>query len=337
MKQILYIGNHLSRSGGNPSVAEVMAPLLSPDVVLHLVSNKQDKVLRILDMVVAVMRYGRKEQPMVMDVYSTLNFYYAVVVAVVCRVLHIPYIGVLHGGNLPHRLMQSPRLSRFVLGNAQKLVAPSAYLQQAFQQVGYSVDCIPNFIFLEQYSFLHRTSVRPRLLWVRAFDAIYNPEMAIHIVHKLAEKFPDVQLCMVGPDKDGSLERCKNLAVTLGVSEHIVFTGKLTKAAWITLSTSYDIFINTTRFDNVPVSILEAMALGFPVISTNVGGLPYLITSEIDGILVPEGDTSSFVSAIEWCLETPEGTTRISRRARERVIPFDWNSVKPMWLEYLRN
>ena len=64
------------------------------------------------------------------------------------------------------------------------------------------------------------------------------------------------------------------------------FTGKLSKQEWRDLSKDYNVFINTTNFDNTPVSVIEAMALGIPVVSTNVGGLPFLITDKVDGVLV---------------------------------------------------
>src|SRR5690606_32388170 len=116
---------------------------------------------------------------------------------------------------------------------------------------------------------------KPRLLWVRSFSQIYNPVLALKIVEILKLKAMEVSLCMVGPDKDGSLQRCKEMATELNLP--VSFTGLLSKQEWIALSRDFDIFINTTNFDNMPISVMEAMSLGMPVISTNVGGLPLLI------------------------------------------------------------
>jgi len=102
----------------------------------------------------------------------------------------------------------------------------------------------------------------------------------------LIKEFSNTTLCMVGPDKDETLNKAKKLATTLNIRNSITFTGVLKKEDWHKLSNNYDIFINTTNVDNMPVSIIEAMALGFPIVSTNVGGLPYLIDNKIDGLLV---------------------------------------------------
>ncbi|MFM8450894.1 MAG: glycosyltransferase family 4 protein [Haliscomenobacter sp.] len=336
MKRILYIGNHLSRSGGNPSVAELMAPLLHVEGMdLHLVSARRNKVVRLLEMLWAVLRYGRREAPVLIDVYSTLNFYYAQWVAMGCRWLGIPYCCVLHGGNLPQRLLHNPRACRALFGGALRLAAPSGYLQRAFEEAGYSVQVIPNFLDLGRYPFRERRVLRPRLLWVRAFNQIYNPKLAIEVLHQLRMLYPDACLCMVGPDKDGSLAHCQAWVKQLGLEDAVTFTGGLSKSDWIARSAGYDFFINTTRFDNLPVSVLEALALGMPVISTAVGGLPFLIEDGTNGCLVPEGDAAAFVAAIRQYIDDPARAQQLSVQARQKACQFDWAQVKPKWMAFL--
>ncbi len=333
--RILYIGNHLSIRSSYPSVAESLSPRLLPEVDLHLVSQKRNKGLRMLDMLWAILRYGRKEQPVLIDVYSTWNFYYALLCGLLCSLLGISYYCVLHGGNLPERLSNSRALSRLLFGRASKLIAPSAYLQQAFRGQGYDADLVPNFIELKNYTFLLRTSLRPRLLWVRAFDAIYNPCMAIEVLAALQKDYPEAELCMVGPDKDGSMEKCKQLAEELGLEKKVRFTGRLSKEAWIALAAEYDIFINTTNIDNTPVSVIEAMALGLPVVSTNVGGLPYLLEDGKDGLLVPPANPKAMAQAVVSLLKDERRAVHQAKRAREKVEAFDVKVVVEQWKKLL--
>ena len=79
--------------------------------------------------------------------------------------------------------------------------------------------------------------------------------------------------------KDGSMEACKEYAAEEKLP--VKFTGKLEKNEWIKISADAGIFINTSNIDNTPVSLMEAMALGLPVVSTNVGGIPYLIEDRV--------------------------------------------------------
>lgn len=101
------------------------------------------------------------------------------------------------------------------------------------------------------------------------------------------------------------------------------------------MSKDYDIFINTTHFDNMPVSVMEAMALGLPVVSTNVGGVPYLIADGETGILVPTNDPDAFIKAIKNLIENPNLAMQITRRARYEIEKMDWRNVKKLWVSLL--
>ncbi|NNF74921.1 MAG: glycosyltransferase family 4 protein, partial [Flavobacteriaceae bacterium] len=94
-------------------------------------------------------------------------------------------------------------------------------------------------------------------------------------------------------------------------------------------------FINTTNFDNTPVSVIEAMALGLPVVSTNVGGIPYLISDRHDGLLVEKDDLEGMLKAVIYLYNNPATADEIGRRARNKVEQFDWQRVKNRWLEIL--
>ena len=291
----------------------------------------------MLDMLLAVIRFGRSEQPVFIDVYSTTNFYYAWLSARLCRMLGIRYCCILRGGNLPDRLNRYPGLCRQLFGYAEKLISPSGYLQQAFIHAGYKeVHVIPNFVPIELYPFRLREQIKPRLLWVRAFDATYNPTMAIHVLAQLVKIHPDVQLCMVGPDKDGTMKVCRELAETLGVKDRVRFTDRLPKAERIALAAEYDIFINTTNFDNTPVSVIEAMALGLPVVSTNVGGIPFLMEDGQTGLLTPPDDAVAFVRQITYLLGNPQQAGRLSRQGRAKAETFSWEMVRPLWLDVIQ-
>jgi len=285
-------------------------------------------------MLFGVLKHGRSARIVLIDTYSTQNFYYAVAVANLCRLLGIPYAPILHGGNLPDRLERSKSNSYKLFSGAKTNVAPSSYLMDAFSQNGYAnLTHIPNTIELEFYPFLLRNKINPRLLWVRSFAEIYNPMLALRLVERLLINFPNVELCMVGPEKDGAMERCRTYA-----EQHqlpVTFTGKLSKEAWRKLSKDFDIFINTTHFDNTPVSLIEAMALGLPIVSTNVGGIPHLITDQKDGLLVPPDNVDELFKAVETLCTRSELGNKLSLNGRKRAEDFDWENVKQHWLTLL--
>ncbi len=330
-KRLLYIGNQLSNKIGTVTTIDSLTSLLKEEGYEVVTASKvKNKVLRLVDMLWQTFINRNNVDVVLIDTYSTQNFLYAVGVATICRTFKIPYIPILHGGDLPNRLKKSPKLSQKLFNGAKTNIAPSNYLLEAFKKEGYTnLTYIPNTIEIKNYHFILRKNIKPKLLWVRSFAELYNPLLAVEIVEALIKKNIAIELCMVGPEKDGSLEKCKKLAKEKNVP--IIFTGLLKKEAWIALSKDYDLFINTTNFDNTPISVIEAMALGLPVISTNVGGLPYLIENKKTGILVPPNNVDVFVEAIIDLLSHPEKAISIAQNARAAVELFDWEVVKGEW------
>jgi glycosyltransferase involved in cell wall biosynthesis len=334
-KKILYLGNKLSKHGINKTTVETLGENLSQSgfsVVSY--SSKKNIFLRIVDMLLGVLKH-RDASYILIDTYSTSAFWFAFFSSQLARLLGVKYIPILHGGNLPSRLVSNPMLCKMVFMHAHVNVSPSEYLKFHFENFGISnVICIPNSINLSDYSFKERIFFAPNLLWVRAFAEIYNPKMAVDVLQLIQKKYPDATLTMVGPDKDGSLETTKNYANQLKLN--VTFTGKLSKSEWTNLAKNHDIFINTTHFDNTPVSVLEAMALGLPIVSTNVGGLPFLISHQKNGYLVNDNNSIEMVEQILEIVAFPSKTTEIIGNAKGMISKMDWEVVEKQWFKILQ-
>lgn len=336
--RILYIGNKLAEHGRTPTSIDTLGPLLEKEGhTVYYAGNKLKQSARLQHMLLSIWKYRKEVDLVLIDTYSTTAFYYAWLSAKLCRWLGVKYVPILHGGNLSDRFQRSPGKCRTVFGNSAINIAVSPYLLYYLQQAGYKGTVIENSISLSDYAFRQRTQLQPRLLWVRSFHETYNPQMAAYLVHALKKQYPDIHLTMVGPDVDGSMDKCKQLAIDLGVDQQITFTGKLSKYEWTSLAQSKDIFINTTNYDNLPVSVLEAMALGLPVVSTNVGGIPYIITNQQNGLLVRADDVAEIADAVTQLLSNNNMAAAISKHAREYATQYDWNIIKTKWDNLLQS
>jgi len=297
-------------------------------------STRNNKALRLAEMLGLIAKYKDSTDIVLIDTYGALNFYYAYLVGKTCELFHLQYIPILHGGNLPERLENSKKFSQSLFGNSKANIAPSKFLYDIFKSYGFeNTQVIPNAIRTDKYPFKERKGFRPKLLWVRRFQKRYNPLMALKVLQILKKTYPNASLCMVGPEKDGTMASCKKLAKKYDLD--VRFTGKLRKKHWAELSTNYDFFINTTSVDNTPISVIEAMSLGLAIMSTDVGGMPMLIKNNYDGILVPEEDEEAMVKEICEILENPEKGEKLCINAREKVESFDWNNIKDQWNEVL--
>ncbi|WP_292889832.1 glycosyltransferase family 4 protein [Nonlabens sp.] len=331
MKKILYIGNQLAQKGKTASSIDTLGPLLEKEgYQLRYASSISNVSVRMLAMMHSTFRSRKWAEVVLIDTYSTKNFWFAIVISQLCKFLNLKYIPILHGGNLPARLDQNPKVMGIFLHNAHAVVSPSDYLGTAFAKAGYhNITIINNFIEIENYPFQERSILEPKLLWVRSFAEIYHPQMAVRVLHLLKEEYPKASLTMVGPEKDGALQSSKLLAQKLQVEVH--FTGLLSKKQWIEISKDHSIFINTTHFDNLPVSLIEAMALGLPVVSTDVGGISYLIQHKVHGKLVPDGDVRAMVENIQDLMRHPKDVFTIITHARERSLNYSWKEVSQQW------
>ena len=334
-KTILYIGNDLTKSTRYTTTMDTLSYLLcDTGYIICKSSSKQNKVLRLLDMCIAVVHLRNKLDYVFIDTYSTSNFYYALFTSQLCRFFKLKYLPILHGGNLPYRLKKYPKFSSLVFNNSYKNIAPSGYLKYEFEQKGFKTVLIPNVIPIHQYPFKERKKIAPKLLYVRAFAEIYNPTLVIEVLKELKNSYPKAILCMIGPDKDGTLEDVKQLINKYHLNESVEITGVLSKKEWHKKSENYDIFINTTNVDNTPISVIEAMALALPVVSTNVGGMPYLIQHNEDGVLVEKNNPSAMTTEI--CKIVEENKYSLAINARKKVENFDWNIVQSKWIEILQ-
>jgi glycosyltransferase involved in cell wall biosynthesis len=336
MQALLYIGNKLSKHGYTPTSIETLGVFFKDEgYQVHYASSKHNQILRFLDMGYSVIKYRNKVDYVIIDAYSTFSFWYVLLVSQLCRLFQLKYIPILHGGNLPYRLDKNPGLCKLIFNHSYKNVAPSRYLLDAFQKRNYPNLCfIPNTIDLNDYPFLpERETTVPKMLWVRSFAGLYNPKMAVDVLKSIQKEYPEVSLCMVGPDKDGSLATTKAYALQHNVN--VVFTGRLSKAEWVALSQDYNVFINTTNYDNTPVSVIEAMCLGLPVVTTNVGGIPFLLEDRKTAILVNAAAVADMSTAVLELIQNQELRDLVVQNGRQYVEGFDWKRVKEQWEEIL--
>jgi len=331
---ILLVGNFLSKHGLNPTAIEDLALSLSEKYTIVTVSDKLNSLHRLWDMISCIVEYRKSCKLIIVDVFSTYALIFSCLVILLAKLFNIPYIPVLRGGYLPERYRKYPRFFFYLFSNASTIICPSKYLKRCFDDKNYTIKVIPNYIDLKMYSFKIRKEIKPRILWVRSIHNIYNPEMAIHVLCKVCKIYPDARLCMVGPVKDNSvMEHLKKLISRLDLQDNVSFSGQLSKREWAELSENYDIFINTTDYDNTPITLLEAMALGLPIVSTNVGGVSYLIDDNVTGLLVGAKKSEQMVGKINELISGKIDGYQIARNAREKVSHYDKSQIIKQWCQ----
>lgn len=330
---VLLVGNFLSAHTANRSVGEEMADRLRQrGWKVITTSSCRNKLARLIDMVGTVLQRRMSYEAAQVDVFSGPAFLWAEMSCLALRAVRKPYVLTLHGGNLPTFYKKHPRRVCRLLQSAAVVTCPSRYLLDQMASCCGRLRLVPNPIDVGAYPYRPRTQPRPILIWLRAFHAIYNPTLAPRAMALLQGEFPGLSLKMVGPDKgDGSLQATQAAARQWCPMAEVQFPGGVAKSEVPRWLDQHDVFINTTNIDNTPVSVIEAMACGLNVVSTNVGGIPYLLDHGRDALLVEPDDAPAMAQAIRRLLRESGLGQRISSAARRKVEGFDWSRVLPQW------
>lgn len=336
---VLLVGNFLSASIGTYSVCEGLAERLkSRGWVVHRTSMHKARLPRLADMVFTVLSRRDEYDVAQVDVYSGPAFLWAEIVTYVLKALRKLFVLTLRGGNLPIFASRHPIRVRRVLAMANAVTTPSRYLQTQMQTYRTNLTLLPNPVDLKRYPYRERSSPTPSLAWLRAFQSTYNTPLAAQVIGLLKPQFPAIHLTMYGPDKgDGSLEHFRSTIAQLNVEDQITIFGSVPKREVPRHLSQYDVFLNTTNVDNTPVSVMEAMTLGMCVVSTDVGGIPYLLEDDYNALLVPPGDPEAMAAAIQRVFTEPGLAGRLSKNARAAAEAWDWGLILPRWEELLRN
>ncbi len=333
MGRILFIGSFLSASRGTKGVAESLAEQLSGEgIQLRLVSKFENKILRILDILLAVMFH--KDTNVHIDVFSGSSFKIAEIASKLAVMRRKQIVLSLHGGKLAEFSDSQKNRIKNVFDRSKLIQTPSLFLQAYFRKEGYEVGYLPNGIDINKFPF-KRTSIKPySLLWVRGFASIYNPKLAVQILCELKKVYPQCTLTMVGPDK-GLLQETVLLATSLGVRDELYITGPVVNEELYRYYQTHQVFLNTTSYESFGVAVVEAAACGIPIVSTNVGEIPFIWEHENNILLVNRYEAEEFVQSTIRLFTDRELSDKLSRNGRKKAELFNWENIKPSWVKIL--
>lgn len=323
------------RAGQPPSQSEILKGLFAEaGFTVRSASSLRSPAVRTGHQMAAASTWG--VDVLIISVYSGLSFLYADLTSLIGSLRRsTKVVLVLHGGELPQYGARHQGRVRRVLDRADLIVAPSRFLADEFRGWGFDVAVISNVVALDDYEYTPRSRPRPALLWMRTFHEHYDPLLAVDVVAALIHGFPDIRLTMGGADH-GQLDATRERVRALGVGDQVRIAGYLDAVGKRAAMRDHDIFLNTNRVDNTPVSVLEAAACGLVPVATRVGGIPSLLTDDVDSVLVPPGDAATMAAQIASLLEDPERFERLSAGARNLAEQSAWPAVKERWLEALR-
>ena len=216
------------------------------------------------------------------------------------------------------------------LKQVDTLVVPSLYLKNVFERFGFHAEVVFNVVDLETFRFRKRERFQPRFLVNRSLEPMYNVDCVIRAFQIIQESYPEAELVVVGSGREEI--DLKNLAKDLKL-KNVLFAGGVEHQKMSDYFIKEDFFLNASNIDNMPISILEAFSSGLPVISTNAGGIPYMVDDSRNGFLVNLNDHEAIAQKAIYLLNHPEVASRFAYEARRDCEKYySWEANRDKWL-----
>lgn len=247
---------------------------------------------------------------------------------VMARTLRKRIILNYRSGEAEDHLARWGRLVHPWLRMVDMIVVPSPYLQRVFSGHGYSARMIRNIVDTTRFRYRRRVPLGRQLLSVRNLEPYYRVDVIIEAFALLKTQYPDATLTVAGIG--GEAGRLENLAASLGVNG-IRFVGRVEPHAMPDLYDESDIFVNASVVDNQPVSVLEALAAGLPVVSTATGDIATMLCDGEAGLIIPPRDPAAIAKAVVNLWEDPDLASRLASRGKEEVERYTWAQVCREW------
>jgi L-malate glycosyltransferase len=248
------------------------------------------------------------------------------------RAARRPVLMNYRSGEAPDHLRRSS-VARSTL-RAVRNVVPSRFLREVFSSHGIDAHVIPNIIDRDRFAFRLRDPLRPRLLSTRNFEPLYNVPCTLRAFERVQARWPEATLTLVGAGSQESTLR--RLAAELNL-RGVRFAGPVAPDGIWQFYADADIYIQSPNIDNMPSSVLEAYASGLPVVSTNAGGIPAILTHGIHGLVAGIDDHEGLAAHVLRLLDDPLLARRIALAAYDATSDLVWDRVRLQWLDAYRS
>lgn len=226
------------------------------------------------------------------------------------------------------------RSARWFARLAHEIVVPSGYLVDVFARFGLEARAVGNFVDFSGIAHRERPAPRPIFLANRNHEPLYNVACVLRAFARIQRVRPESELIVAG---DGSERvRLEALAAELELRQ-VRFVGRVSPSAMAAMYDDADVYLNASNIDNAPLSILDAFAAALPVVSTNAGGIPYMVRDGETGLLVACDDDAALAAAALRMLDERGLALRLTRAAYGEVVGrWAWTAVRDDWARLYR-
>lgn len=339
--KILLVCNYKPGVGGISGQVEILQRKLRSEGHPADIFSTKASILRRLLLPMRLCSVARNYDVLHIHCCSGWGFLPAVIGIGVGRWLKKRIVLTYHGGGGEKFFDRHHRLVHHYLTRTDVNIVLSGFLASVFKKHDIPYTIIPNIIELDETQFRQRDSLKPNFICTRAHEELYNIPCILRAFQKALTELPEATLTLVG---DGSQHAALTQMVKDMGLQNVTFTGKVDNHEIYRQLNHADIFLSSPTIDNMPVSVLEAMNAGLLVISSHVGGVPYVVKDhDIDddhgcdddnddgcgtGLLFESNNDQKLAEKMLWAIKNPDKTTGIIQEAHHEMKKYRWENIK---------
>lgn len=231
-----------------------------------------------------------------------------------------PMIDHIHGSEFDklytNASERKKKLVRKAWGKCNRFIVLSESWKERFSEV------IPNekMTVIENYSIvkdgINRSQCHNQVLFLGAINQMKGCYDMVDVIKRVAEVVPDIKMVVAGA---GEIEQVKSKAIAEGVAEHFAFPGWVRGEQKEKLLKESDVFFLPSYTEGMPMSVLDAMGYGLPIVASNVGGIPRIVHEGENGFMREPGDTAGFTEAIIQIMTSDAMRINMGKQSMEIV------------------
>ena len=323
--RVLLIANFTENGGGiSVQVSLLRDKLRSEGFACDILSTK-GSVLKRIKAFFELMFKGREYDVFHIHACSDRGFLPAVLGISVGRLLKKRIVLTFHGGGAEGFFRRKPGLVKRYLTRTSANIVLSGFIGRVFDKYGLPYTVIPNVLDVDDSAYRVRTEIQSRFISIRSFTETYNIQCTLKAFQTVQEKYPDASLTLLG---DGPLRSELEQFVADRDIRNVVFVGQVPNTEIYRYLDEADIMVSSSRFDNMPVSVLEGFKAGLLVIASKVGGVPYMIEDGQNGLLFESNNDRQMAEKMIAAVADPEATRRMMANAHHCLDAFKWENCR---------
>lgn len=323
--KILLIANYEEGVGGISVQVKLQRDLLRGDGFSCDILSTKGSVAKRIKAVFVLLSKGWKYDVFHIHACSDRGFLPAILGINIGCLLKKRIVLTFHGGGAEGFFRRKEKFVKRYLTKTSANVVLSGFIGRVFGQYGIPYTVIPNILVADGSTYRARTEIHPRFIGIRSLTDTYNIKCTLRAFNTVQKKYPEASLKLLG---GGPLRSELEQFVADHHIQNVTFVGQVPNTEISRYLDEADIMVSSSRFDNMPVSILEGFRAGLLVISSNVGGVSYMIEDGQNGLLFESDNDSQMAEKMLAAVEDPEATRLMIANARQSLEDYKWENCR---------